>query len=1037
MTITELSIKRPILIIVLFSALSLLGVFAYLQLQYELVPKMDIPVVTVNTQYPGASANEVETSVTKKIEDAVAGVDKIDEVVSTSQEGVSIVTINFLQEANIDTALQDVQRKVNQILPDFPDDVKSPAISKVSLDDMPILILGMTSNLPGTKFFDLMDDQVKPRLSQLPGVGQVMLMGGKEREIKVNLDINKLNAHDLSALQVLQAVQNGNVDYPTGAFKDSDRQYVVRLAGKFESVDQLRDLVVKQDSTGQVRLSDVAEIQDGVVETDVITRINGKETIGVMIRKQSDANGVSVSQVVRDELKNLEAKYQNLNLQSVVAMDNSTFTMDSANAVKEDLVLAILLVAGVMLLFLHSLRSSLIVMVAIPTSLVVTFLGMWIMGFTLNVITLLALSLVIGILVDDAIVVLENIYRHLEMGKDKKVASLDGRNEIGFTALSITMVDVVVYLPLAMVSGTISGILRSFSLVMVIATLTSLFVSFTVTPLLSSRFGRLEHLTENSLAGRFGLGFERFFKTMTEDYLKILRGSLKHPWLVLLLAAALFVGAVGLIPGGFVGAEFAPQTDQGSLQVTLEMVTGTKVEQTNLVTQKMEQIATALPEVDTVFVASGYGGNTEEANKAMMFVKLIPKEERRRSTDDVRLILKEKFERIPGATVHLMASSIAGGGASAPIQLAVVGTNWSDVSRAALKAKEIAAAIPGTSDVRLSSEEGRPEMKVVFNRKKMADLGLDVASVGQTLQVGLTGNDDSKFLDKDGSEYPIRVMLDRSDRTRTQNIGDLTVANKFGKLVTLNQFASIQPSSGPTKLERRDRNYAVTIMSEAVGRASGDIGRDIAKAVEAAGMPSGVSIGMVGNLKSQQESFASLGLALVAGIIFVYLIMAALYNSFIYPFSVLFSVPLALIGALLGLALTKNSLSIFSIMGLIMLIGLVCKNAILLVDFANRAREVEGLAIEDALVEAGRERLRPILMTTLTMILGMLPLALSEASGSEFKHGLGWVLIGGLTVSMLMTLVVVPVAYTKVEQVREFVLGLQKRMIRKKAADRV
>jgi HAE1 family hydrophobic/amphiphilic exporter-1 len=1024
MTITELAIKRPVLIIVLFTTLALLGIFGYSQMQYELIPKLDIPVVTINTQYPGASAQEVESSVTKKIEDAVSGLDKIDSVVATSMENVSTVTINFTQEANIDFALQDAQRKVNQIIANLPSGVKTPALSKVSLDDMPVLILGATSNLPDVQFYQLMNDHIKPRLSQLAGVGQVMIVGGKQRTIRVNLNHDKLNSYKLSAGQVLQAVQSGNLEYPTGSFKDSDRQFGVRLAGKFQSLEELRELVVGQSDDGLIRLADVAEVRDGTKDTEVITRINGKATVGVMVQKQSDANAVNVSKNVRAELAAIEKEYAKINLRANLAMDNSTFTVDSANAVKEDLLLAILLVAGVMLLFLHSYRNALIVMVAIPTSLVTTFIGMWIMGATLNIITLLALSLVIGILVDDAIVVLENIYRHMEMGKDKRTASLDGRNEIGFTALSITMVDVVVYLPLCLVSGVIGGILRAFSLVIVVSTLTSLFVSFTVTPMLSSRFGRLEQLTGRTWMGRFGLWFERVYEVLTQDYLKALRLCLKHPVIVLLVALAMFIGAISLVGGGFIGSEFMPPSDQGSLQVSVEMPNGTKLEQTNQITQMMEQAMTRLPEVETVFVATGIGGqNSTASNNARFYVNLIPKEKRRRSTEEVRKDLSGQFAMIPGLKVYITTAS-GMSGSSTPIQLAVQGSNWSVVSQAAEQVKKIAETIPGTSDVRLSSEAGKPEMKVVFDRQKMASLELDVATVGQTLQIGLTGNDDSKFLDTDGNEYPIQVMLDSSNRTRTDDIGALTVKNRSGKLVQLSQFTTIAPSSGPTKLERRDRNYAISVMSEAVGRASGDIGSDIMKAVAQAQLPPGVSVGFVGTLKSQQESFINLGIALIAAIIFVYLIMAALYNSFIYPFSVLFSVPLAIIGALLALALTQNTLAIFSIMGMIMLVGLVSKNAILLVDFANRAREEEGLSVNEALIRAGQERLRPILMTTLTMIFGMLPLALSSAPGSEFKNGLGWALIGGLTVSMLMTLVVVPVVYTRIEKIRVFFLGL-------------
>ncbi|TCL71596.1 HAE1 family hydrophobic/amphiphilic exporter-1 [Hydrogenispora ethanolica] len=1035
MTITELSIKRPILIIVIFLALTLLGVVGYSQLKYELFPNINIPTVSITTQYDGASASAVESLVTKKIEDAVSGVDKIDTITSTSQEGVSQVTVSFKQDANIDFALQDVQRKVNQILSALPDDVTSPSVSKVSLDDMPIIIAGFTSNLPDTQFYQLMDDFVKPSLSEVSGVGNVEVMGGNQRQIKVNIDRQKLQSYGLSVLQVLQAVQNANLEYPTGTVKDQDSQFVVRLSGRFETLDDLRELVVSRSEAGDILLSDVAEIQDGKAESVVITRINGKTTIGVMILKQSDANAVEVSKGVRKELAEIEKEYAKYNLKATVAMDNSTYTVDSANAVKEDLLFAILLVAGVMLVFLHSFRNSLIVMIAIPTSLVTTFTGMWALGFSLNIITLLALSLVIGILVDDAIVVLENIYRHLEKGEDKRSAALKGRNEIGFTALSITLVDVVVYLPLALVSGIIGGMIREFALVMVVSTLTSLFVSFTVTPLLASRFGKLEQLTKGTLIGRFGLMFERFYAALTKDYVAVLRASLKHPLLVLFLATVLFVAAVALVPMGFIGSEFMPQSDQGVLSIQLEMPMGTKLDQTNALTQTIERELSAMPEIESCFTAAGVGGqNNATANSAYFYVNLVPKKERKHSTEEVRQLLIKKFEKVPGIKLHITQAGLMGGGSSSPIQLAVSGPSWNRVMAAAEDVKKIAEQIPGTSDVRLSSEEGQPEMRIQIDRKKMARLGLDIATVGQTLRIAMAGDDNTNFQDRDGTEYAINVMLDEFNRSRTADLGELAVMNKSGQLVKLSQFASIVPSTGPTKVERRDRYYAITVSSQAIGRASGDIGRDIMQAVMKKGLPEGIKLAPVGTLKTMGESFASLGLALIAAIVFVYLIMAALYNSFIYPFAVLFSVPLAIIGALLALGLTQKSLAVFSIMGIIMLVGLVSKNAILLVDFANRAREEQGLGIHDALLEAGQERLRPILMTTLTMILGMLPLAFSAAVGSEYKTGLGWALIGGLTSSMFMTLVVVPVVYTKIEQVREFFMGLKDKLSRKPKA---
>lgn len=1026
MTITELSIKRPVLIIVVFTALTLLGYFGYRQLKYEMMPNVNVPVVTIMTIYPGASANQVESAITKKIEDAVSGMDKVDSIVSTSAEGYSLTVINLTAEANVDFALQDAQRKINQILPQLPSGAKVPSLSKVSFDDFPIITIGATSNLTETGFYQFVKNTVAPRISRLAGVGQVNIVGAREREIQVNIDTQKLQAYNLSSTQILQSIQSANLEFPAGNVKDSDNQYVIRLAGKFETINDLRSLVVsKSRSGGNILLSDVAEVQDGQKDPTIIARINGKETLSITVQKQSDANAVDVSRRVHAELRNLEKEYQKDNLRLIVAIDTTTFTVEAVNAVIIDLTWAILLVAGVMLLFLHSFRNSLIIMVAIPTSLVSTFIGMWAFGFTLNVISLLALSLVIGILVDDAIVVLENIYRHLEMGKDKRTAALHGRNEIGFTAISITMVDIVVYGPLALVTGMIGGIMRQFSMVIVFSTLMSLFVSFTVTPLLASRFSRREELMHDTIMGKFGTWFEKWFRKFVDHYAGLLRHGLNRPVLVLLIAAALFLGSFMLPAFGFIGTEMMPQADQSQVGITLELPPGSKLEKTNFLAQDIERMVSQIPEVETIFTTVGSSGNNSQSsnpNNASLTVKLIPKEHRSRSTEDVILEIKDMVKNIPGVKIYVSQPSSFGGGGSSPIQFAVTGPNWEDVSHTAEQVKKIISKIPGTGDVRLSSQEGVPEMKIVIDRKKLADFGLSMMDVAQTLQIGLAGNTDSKFQDENGNEYDINIRFDQFDRSRTSDIGSLTVANRTGQLIQLSQFANITPSTGPTKLERRDRNYSISVGSQAIGKTVGAIGIEIRKALAREKFPNGVNVAPIGSLKMMVDSFTSLFIALFAALIFVYLIMAALYNSFIYPLAVMFSVPLAIIGAFLGLALTRNSMSIFAIMGIIMLVGLVSKNAILLVDFTNKRRE-EGLDIKEALVEAGRERIRPILMTTLTMIFGMLPLAMAHAAGSEFKRGLGWVLIGGLTSSMFMTLVVVPVVYMLIDKIRVSVMG--------------
>jgi HAE1 family hydrophobic/amphiphilic exporter-1 len=1018
MTITELSIKRPTLIVVVFAALVILGFYSYTQLSYELLPKMTPPVITIMTMYPGASPNEVETSVTKPIEDAVSSLDQIDNVNSTSSEGVSFIFVQFDQSANVDIALQNAQRKINEIAYTLPTEAKAPAVSKFALDEIPVLRMGVTSNMPTKEFYQFMKDNIQPRLSKLKGVGQITMIGGDEREIKINLDAEKVRSYGLSVMQVTNAIKSANLDFPTGKIENSKEQYIVRVAGKFTSIDELRNLIIaKSNQGGDVKLVDVAEVEDGVKEYTNINRINGVTSIGVLIQKQSDANAVEVSRLARKEIASIENDYKSAGVKFNIAQDGSIFTTDAANAVKDDLALAVVMVGIVMLLFLHSFRNSFIVMLAIPASLISTFSVMYMLGFTLNLMTLLGLSLVVGILVDDSIVVLENIYHHLEKGETSRVAALKGRNEIGFAALAITMVDVVVFVPLSLVGGIVGNILRQFSIVVVISTLLSLFVSFTLTPLLASRISKFERLTQKTIIGRFANWFESRFKTIVDHYLGILKWALNNRWKVITSSVALFIASFMLLGMGFIGNEFIAQSDRGEFAVTVELPSGSSLENTNYVAQDVEKYISGLPEVKKVFInvgASNEGLIGQSANNvAELNVALIERKEREKSTEQVGQEIKKYVSGIPGAKVRVNPIGLFGTADETPIQLFISGPSRGDVTKAAQKIADILKKIPGTADVRLSSEDGKPETRVDIDREKLASFGLSIAEVGATLRVALSGDDDSKYREDD-DEYNIRIALDKFDRSGISDLGSLTFTNSRGQVIELQQFANVYQTVGPTKLQRRDRINSIIVYSQAVGRPSGSIGDDIKTALAKQDFPKGVQINYEGDLKAQSDSFGSMGLAMIAAILFVYMIMVALYDSFIYPFVVLFSIPVAMVGALLALALTMNSLSIFSMLGIIMLIGLVGKNAILLVDRANQMK-LEGMSSYEALLEAGQSRIRPIIMTTSAMVIGMMPIALSSSPGAEWKHGLAWALIGGLTSSMFLTLILVPVMYMKLE----------------------
>jgi len=658
---------------------------------------------------------------------------------------------------------------------------------------------------------------------------------------------------------------------------------------------------------------------------------------------------------------------------------------------------------------LHNIRSALIVMVAVPLSIIPAFIGMYLLGFSLNMMSLMALSLVVGILVDDSIVVIENMFSHMEQGKTRWQAALDGCKQIMFTALAITLVIVVVFLPLALSGGLIGNILKEFAIPIVIATLCSLLVSFTVTPLLMSRFGNMPDDTRQTLLARFSRLVERTFDSVKNWYGNVLSWGLKHKVTVLGVTIAMFFASFALIPAGFIGFAFMPESDKGEYIVTLDLNPQVTLYENNQITMQAEKIIKSIPEVESVFTNVGTSSTTTKNNVTTITVKLVDKTKRKQGVEYFAALTKDKIMKaIPGVRARAAASSISGGGSSEPIQLIVQGADYEKVQETAAMIMDAVHHTPGTSDAKYSIDDPRQEVQIKLDREKMAIFGLSVSDVGSTLRTALNGNDNSKY--KDGNfEYKIRIGIDNFDRTKLDDVSQLTFVNKKGELIELKQFAQISYGLGASALERTDRISSITVKSNVMGRPSGTVGSEIEAAI-AGKIPAGVEIKRSGMMEQQDSAFGSLGFAFLAAIVLIYLIMVVLYNSLTDPLIVLFSIPLSMIGAFLALALTMNSLNIFSIIGLIVLIGLVAKNAILLVDFTNHLK-AEGLSTFKALIEAGKERMRPILMTTFAMIFGMLPIALATGNGAEMKNGMAWVIIGGLTSSMVLTLVVVPVVY--------------------------
>jgi HAE1 family hydrophobic/amphiphilic exporter-1 len=1024
MNITEISIKRPSLIIVLFSVFTLLGFIGYKNLSYELMPDFNQPVVVIKTVYPGAEPNEVETSVSRKIEDALSNLEGVDYLVTKSLPNASIIIANLKYGTDLDKSMQDAQRYIDNIRKDLPQDILSPVMSKVSPNDLPIMSISAASDLSATEFYQKMKDDYLPQIQQIKGVAEITVLGGEEREIQVKINQDKLKLYKISMVQVVEAINRSGLDLPAGKVQTEKESNSVRLTGKFTSIEDIKNVQVAMPVLGSpVYVKDIADVIDGVKETTSISRYNGKNGIGLMLKKQGDANAVDVSKAVREKFQSIEQQNASSGVKFIIADDSTDNTIAAVNSVVFDLILAVLLVSLVMLLFLRSFRNSLIVLVAIPTSLVTAFAVMWLLGYTLNLMTLLAMSLIIGILVDDATVVLENIQKHLDKGKDKRSAALDGRMEIGFAALSITLVDVVVFLPILFLQVFVADMLKQFSVVVVTSTLTSLLVGFTLTPWMASRIGKKEDLQPTNFFNRFLLWFEIQLENFNEWYGRRLEWVLSHKLAFTGIVIVLFAMTLGIMKQGIIGKELISTGDQGKFRMALEFDKSTSIHQNNLIAQMIETYIIQHPEVATVF--SNIGGPSTgigslgvgSANKTEFTIQLKSKKELNNlPTETFMKNLREELKsKFPSINYSMAALGLIP--RSAPIEITLSGSNLDLVMKTGDELKTVIEKIPGADNVRLSVEAGSPEYKIIPDKDKMQRLGLTTAYIGLNLRTSFTGNDDAT-LTENGTEYPVRIWLDEFSRQNFEDVQQLSIINPMGIPVDVSQFASVEQDNSPSLLERKDRQPAVTLTADALGRPSGTVADDVVAYLKENPLPNGIQMTWGSDIKRQDDSFGALGSVLLISFLLIYLIMVALYDSFVYPFVVLFSIPVATIGAFFALNLSLSNLSLFALLGLIMLMGLVVKNAILIVDFTNQLK-AEGKHFKEALIIAGKGRMRPILMTTLSMVVGMLPIAMATGTAAEWKNGLAWVIIGGLLSSLIMTVFLVPMVYYLVDTAKE------------------
>ena len=1041
MGLTKLALNRPLTMLMIILALVLMGVQGYNRLKLDRFPAVDFPFVTVVTVFPGASPEDVEDLVVKPIEDAVSTISGIDELNSTSTEGVGTVIIAFNEGVDGNQAAIDVERQVASVRGDLPDEVEDPTVIKADINAVPVIFMALNGPQDQAALFDLADNELRTQFQAIPGVASVSISGGRDREVQISVDPAKLAAFGVPLGDVQRKLSENNITFPAGSLDEGRQRISVRSVGEFTDLDQIRDLVVREpeNGLGRVYLSDVADVKLGLSDAESYIRYNGQEAVSISVVKSSDANTVEVVDRVMatiEEVKEILPPGADL----TVVQDNASFVRQSVSAVLEDLFLAIIITGVVILVFLYSIRSTLIVMFAIPTSIISTFLFMWLLGFSLNQLTLLALTLVIGILVDDAIVVIENIERHIDMGESPQQAALTGRAEIGLAAITITLTEVVVYLPVAFTSGIVGQFFYSYGMTIAISALLSLFIAFTLTPMLAGLWLEDKHQPKPEPKGirkalnllfkpitwlwaQFVKGFEKAYNGLASLYAATLRFFLWNfatQLLAVALAVASLAAGVYLVVGGFVNTEFLPQEDDGQIRVVLEMPAGTNLATTDRVASQIENIIiNNVPETSGILTVvgtgggGGFGGASRATNAANINLVLVDKADRQRTTSEVVDAMRSLFRNLPDAIVSVSLNSGVGGGGESPIQFRLAGPDPDKLIELSEEVEEIMLNTPGTADVTNTDAARSPESRLVVDRQQALDLDLAPASVATTLRTSLSGSTVGKFEPSPGAtEVDIVLRMNEQARQDVTQLLQVPVDYVQGQPILLDRVVDLERGLAAARITRSDRQRVLTVGSGITsGRGTGDVTNDIEAAVqERVEFPAGYSYQVVGTSEVQRESFAQLGQSILLAILLVYMLLVALFQSWLQPLAIMFSLPVALVGAFGGLALTGNTLNLNSILGVIVLVGVVTKNAILLVDFTNNLRE-QGYERKEALVSAGRLRLRAVLMTTLTLVFALMPLLLGAGAGSESRAPLAAVVVGGVITSTLLTLILIPVIY--------------------------
>ncbi|MEQ1757445.1 MAG: efflux RND transporter permease subunit [Vicinamibacterales bacterium] len=1024
MSIPRIAIHRPVMMFMLSAIVVLLGWISLVRLPVDLMPDIQQPTITVTVTYAGVGPLEMEELVTRPIEQAVSAVAGLQQVNSTSAEGRSNVRLTFTYGMDMNVAMDDVRTRLDRVRGRFPENADAPTVFKADSNAMPIINLAVEGDFDPVTLREVAQNELSPRLERVPGVAAVNVNGGLRRQIHVDLSKEKITALNLSVNQVVQTLRTENQNTPLGEVNQGDATYLVRSMGQFGNLDDIRNLVIMTRAGVPVYMRDVADVVDSTEDRRQFLRINGKPGVRMTVTKQVGENTVAIAQGIKAEIEKINREVPGIHL--LVTNDQSTFIERAIDNVKEHALIGGILVVLIIFAFLRDFRSTLIVCTSIPVSVIGTFALLYFGGFTLNTMTFGGLALGIGMIVDAAIVVLENTHRHLHMGKDRMTAAIDGSEEVWSAILASTLTHIAVFVPLLFLSGASSVLFTQLSFVVMFSLAMSLFVAVTIVPVLCSRWLKTpeEEAKRSGILGAMFNASERFLNGMDEGYRRLIHLTLAHRPTVIGGAVALTVVAGMLYP--LIQTELLPQTDEGEVNVNAQLPVGTRMERTEAVMYQLEEmVRAAVPEATTLITSGGGGGGgfggPGSSNRGSINVRLVPRDERTRTNDAIAQDLRQKLAGLPGVIVRAQAAGgnfqlnnlLGGGGDGGRLSLEVRGHDLDDAKRITTEAQTVMRAVPGIADVRLPNDEGRPELAIRVDRPKAAMLGMTVQGVANTIQTNVQGTTAAQYRER-GNEYPVVVRLRQEDREGVADLGEVLVSTPSGQVVPARNLLAVTRETGPTQINRKNMERVTNIsadieipLSDAVKAVQGTIGQ--------VRVPPDFSVGFGTEVEEQEKSFQQLQLVLVLAVLLVYAVMASQYESLRDPFIIMFSIPVAAIGIVGMLLLTNTPFSMQAYIGVIMLAGIVVSNAILLVDYINTLRQ-RGMELREAVEIGGRTRLRPILMTAIATMLGLVPMAIGLGDGGELQAPLARVVIGGLLASTIVTLVLIPAVYTLFEE---------------------